>query len=230
MLETIVLPARFRGPPESANGGYACGAIAGLLEGPAEVTLRRPPPLDTPLMVSRLTAGSLEVHDGEGLIAEGRTVDDELEVPPPLDIHTAVAAVAGYRGFHPGATFASCFVCSPDRDDGLRIFPGPVGGVLAAPWTPGPDVADSNGRVLPEIVWAALDCPTFFASTEPGQLALLGRMAASMGRPVWIDEPHVVVARPAGHHGRKRFGISALYSTSGELLAQARATWITIEV
>lgn len=230
MLETIVIPSRFRGPPESANGGYACGVVANLLEGPVEVTLRRPPPLDTPLRVSRVAAGHVEIHDGVGLIAEGRTVEDELETPPPTDLDTAIAASAGYRGFDPGATFASCFVCSPDRDDGLGIFPGPVDEVLAAPWTPGPDVAGSDGRVQPEVAWAALDCPTFFASTEPGQLALLGRMSASIERPVWIDEPYVVVAQPAGHKGRKRYGISALYSTSGELLAKARATWITIEV
>jgi hypothetical protein len=37
------------GPPATANGGYACGAIAELLGGGPEVTLRRPPPLGRPL-------------------------------------------------------------------------------------------------------------------------------------------------------------------------------------
>jgi hypothetical protein len=37
------LGERFCGPPASANGGYACGAIVELLSGGVEVTLRRPP-------------------------------------------------------------------------------------------------------------------------------------------------------------------------------------------
>jgi hypothetical protein len=172
-----------------------------------------------------------QVHllaDGE-LIAEGRTISDALEAPPPVELDMSIAAAARYRGFDPGATFESCFVCSPARQDGLRIFPGPVDGVLAAPWTPDANLAGPNGRVPEAIMWGALDCPTFFASTEPGQLALLGRMAASIEAAARVGEPHVVVARRSERDGRKRYGISALYSAGGELLAKARATWITIE-
>src|SRR4051794_26153021 len=48
-LDTLVLDPRFNGPPGSANGGYACGAVGELVDGPAEVTLRSPPPLGAPL-------------------------------------------------------------------------------------------------------------------------------------------------------------------------------------
>ncbi len=226
----VIIPARFRGPPDSANGGYACGAIAGLLDGPVEVTLHRPPPLDTSLDVLRTADGQIEVHDQHGLVAEARTIDDELEVLPPVGLGESERAAEHYRGFDPGATFASCFVCSPAREDGLHIFPGPVEGSLAAPWTPDSSLTDSNGDVRPEIVWAALDCPTFFASTEPGQLALLGRMAAEQRSVVRGDVPLVVVARKMGSNGRKRFGSSALYTGQGELCAVARTTWITIEI
>jgi hypothetical protein len=36
------LGERFCGPPASANGGYACGAIGELVSGEVEVTLCRP--------------------------------------------------------------------------------------------------------------------------------------------------------------------------------------------
>src|SRR5918996_2619259 len=45
----VMIPARFNGPPATANGGYTCGLVARLLGVDAEVTLRRPPPLDRPL-------------------------------------------------------------------------------------------------------------------------------------------------------------------------------------
>jgi hypothetical protein len=53
------LGERFCGPPATANGGYACGAIAELLSGGVEVTLRRPPPLGRPLRLQVGEAASL---------------------------------------------------------------------------------------------------------------------------------------------------------------------------
>ncbi len=229
MNKHVVIPARFRGPPDSANGGYVCGAVARHLQGRVEVTLRRPPPLETAMRVVRPTEGHVELHDDHGLVAEARVSTDELAVPPSVGYSQSVAAALGYRGFAPGFTFASCFVCSPERADGLRIFPGPVPGGLAAPWIPDPSLGDPTGTITSEIVWAALDCPTFFVSTEPGRLALLGRMTAEVSGVVRGGEPHVVVAQSLGSEGRKRFGSSAIYSAKGELCAAARATWITID-
>ena len=47
----IVVDERFCGPPDSANGGYTCGLLAGVLTGPAQVTLRSPPPSGRALRV-----------------------------------------------------------------------------------------------------------------------------------------------------------------------------------
>ena len=47
----LVIGRRFTGPPTTANGGYACGAIARFVDEPARVVLRVPPPVDTPLSV-----------------------------------------------------------------------------------------------------------------------------------------------------------------------------------
>ena len=46
-----LIPARFNGPPETAHGGYACAVAAQFLGWSAEVSLRRPPPLERPLEV-----------------------------------------------------------------------------------------------------------------------------------------------------------------------------------
>ena len=46
--------ARFNGPPDSAQGGYACGLVAERIDSPgAAVSLRAPPPLERPLEVRR---------------------------------------------------------------------------------------------------------------------------------------------------------------------------------
>jgi hypothetical protein len=61
MTGSLVIMSRFCGPPDSGNGGYVCGLIAGYLDGPAEVTLRKPPPLETPLNLEPDGDGSVRV-------------------------------------------------------------------------------------------------------------------------------------------------------------------------
>ena len=54
MTDTLTIPAWFNGPPTSGNGGYTCGRVAQLVDAEVvEVSLRSPPPLDTPLAVER---------------------------------------------------------------------------------------------------------------------------------------------------------------------------------
>ena len=70
--ETLTIPARFNGPPGSANGGYTCGRVAQLVGAEeVEVSLRKPPPLDQPLEVVR-DGERVELRDGDTLVAEGR--------------------------------------------------------------------------------------------------------------------------------------------------------------
>src|SRR5262249_10208333 len=66
-------PVPFLRPPCSGTGGYACGRIAAHVDGPATVTLPRPPPLATPMAVERDREGSVRIHDGPTLIAEAAT-------------------------------------------------------------------------------------------------------------------------------------------------------------
>jgi hypothetical protein len=220
-LETLTIPARFNGPPSSANGGYACGVVAALLGGHAEVTLRTPPPLDTLLLVTG-EDGAVRVAHGETLVAEAEAVELELEVPEPVALDEAREASRGYPGFEAHA-YSTCYVCGPKREDGLGIFPGPVPGreLVAAPWTPPPQ------GVSPEIVWAALDCPSGWAIDTFGREGvLLGRLSVRILEPPPGGVPLVVLGWPLAAEGRKRAAGSALVGADGRTLAYARSTWI----
>src|SRR5215472_206388 len=190
MTASLVIPSRFCGPPGSGNGGYVCGRIAGYVDGPVTVTLRRPPPLATPMAVERGGESSVRVYHGRTLIAEAASspASPALEIPGPVS--TAEAhAVAGRARYYADPVFPDCFVCGMGREpgDGLRIFPGPLAGrpSWAAPWTPDLSVTGAGGRVRPEVAWAALDCPSGIAAADAAGLArdtaiLLGRMTASL--------------------------------------------------
>ena len=235
---TISIPARFNGPPDSGNGGYTCGLVAGALGArAAEVTLKAPPPLERPLAVDRRDGGVV-VSDGEVVVAEGRPVEVGVDPPAPVGLDVARASAGGPFLDPEQHPFPSCFVCGPVRaeGDGLRIFAGPVdgaGGPFADVWTPPPSLAGPDGRVPDEIVWAALDCPTSGPVANdperPGFLPIvLGRLGVRIDAPVVAGEPHVVMAWPTGVDGRKRGAAAALYTADGELCAVSRALWIEL--
>lgn len=229
----ITIDRRFNGPPESAHGGYLCGLIAPLLGGAVEVTLRRPPPLDTPLEVVRAD-GVITLREGDSLIAEAAAASVEIEPPLPVTFAEAEAASRNYEGFRQH-NFQTCFVCGPRRPagDGLRIFPNWVESrdVVAAPWVPEPSLAGEDGAVRPEFVWAALDCPgawAFLAEAGDGRPIVLGRFAAEIVAPVVAGERYVVTGWRLGVDGRKMYAGTALHTADGEPRAVARATWIRL--
>jgi hypothetical protein len=219
-VDELVIDPRFNGPAGSANGGYTCGLIAGLLGGTAEVTLRRPPPLGRPLTVER-EDGRVVVRDGDAVVAEAARAEVDLEIPEPPSYEDAVQASSRYPGLEEHA-FPTCFVCGPEREpgDGLRIFAGPLGdGLFASPWAP--------TEVDERIVWAALDCPGAIAVGFPDRgETLLGRFAVRIDELPEVGEQCVVVAWPLGEEGRKLYAGTALYDEGGRPLARARATWI----
>jgi hypothetical protein len=231
----VLFDPRFCGPPGTANGGFVCGSLAALCGGSAEVTLRRPIPLDRPLSVRDDGDGGLLVLDGGTTLAQARPAADEAEPAVP-DVPAEVArAVAGRASYFADPAFPGCFVCGPDRADGLRIFPGPLPdrSAWAAPWTPDGSVAGTDGRVRPEVVWAALDCPSGLAAGEAAGLpedtsALLGRMTARVAALPRPGEACRVVAWPAGRDGRKLAAGSALLAADGAVLATAWTLWLTV--
>jgi hypothetical protein len=219
--ETLVFARRYRGPHDSANGGYAAGALARLAGGTAEVTLRLPPPLERQLAVERRDGGVV-LLDGDALVAEAAPAEVELEAPEPVSFEEAQAAAARHVAF--GAeTFRGCFSCGALREppDGLCIYPGRVEGrdVVAAPWV--------AREPSPEVVWAAIDCSGAYAVGPEGRgEPVLGRMAARIERLPREGERCVVLGWPRGADGRKLYAGTALYGEGGELLAVARQTWI----
>ncbi|HEX7746584.1 MAG TPA: hypothetical protein VF462_15145 [Micromonosporaceae bacterium] len=217
----MIIASRFNGPPDTGNGGYSAGLFAsarGAAAGRAvEVTLRRPPPLDI-----LLTADGGEVRDAAGeLVAEVREIDTFTAIVPSVAAAEANRASAAYPGFadHP---FPTCYVCGPQRTDGLRIFPGPTAdGRTAAPFVVPTDVE-------PPTVWAALDCPGGWSIIAPGRPYVMGRMAAVVSAVPEPGDECVVVGATAEVSGRKALVHSTLYGPSGAVLGYARATWIAI--
>jgi len=227
----LVIDERFNGPPGWANGGYVCGLLAGYQSGGAEVTLRRPIPLATPLTVVPLDGGGRGLMHGTQLVAEAFSTSVDLAVPEPVALAEAQSAVKAYPGFKLEGMFP-CFVCGPSRarGDGFRVFPSPVSGrdVVAAPWIPEPAITDADGSISPEFVWAVLDCTGTWATiVHLGmQLAPLGRQATRIISVPRGGQSCVVVGWPIKRDGRKAHGGAAVFSESGDLLAFSRVTCI----
>jgi hypothetical protein len=155
MIGSLVIVSRFCGPPDSGNGGYVCGLIAGYLDGPAEVTLRKPPPLETPLNLERDGGGSVRVRDGQTLIAEATSSPNgrALQLPDPVSVQQARSAGArSHLRVHPGLhPFPTCFVCGPDRrrrfaDLGIRAGPPPRAPAGRRHLLGGPDRGEDRGH------------------------------------------------------------------------------------
>jgi hypothetical protein len=250
---SLVIPARFNGPPASGNGGFSSGRLAALLSPsrPVEVTIRQPVPLDLQMRVE-VVGDEATAFAGNELVASARIVDEaELGDPvPAVPFADAVVAAQHYPGqdHHP---FPTCFVCGPGRParDGLELFPGPVGGdpthtvaalVLRPEHIVTGDAVDagrvhrhastgaSEPSVVPELVWAALDCPGGWALDLPNRPAVLGRFTARVLDVAAIGEHCVVVGTLDGRVGRKAFARSTAYGADGRELGRGRATWIEL--
>jgi hypothetical protein len=222
-LGTIRIPARYRGPDDSGNGGYTCGLLAPFVDADdVVVTLRSRPPLDRELSV-RADANRVLLLDGDTLVAEAAPGVLDGIAPTPVTAGEALDASTRFAGFEEHV-FPECFVCGPHREtgDGLRIFAGPVAGrdsVVAAPWR--------AREVTPAIVWAAIDCPGAFALGMQGRgETLLGRMAARITRLPADGEDCVVTGWRLHEDGRKLYAGTALLDGNGATLAIGHQTWI----
>jgi hypothetical protein len=229
----ISVPAQFRGPPNSVNGGYACGVMARLIDGPFTAVLRAPPPLDTATVLVRDGEVVRWARESGEAIGEARAAAADVPEPPPApSFEAAVAAAPGFPGlarpFHP-----ICFCCGDRVEEGvgLRVFAGQVAGaadgVVAAPWTPNPAFADADGLIAPEVIWAALDCPGSVSwVVTVGSGGLLGTMTGELLRRPNAGEPCIVLGWPIERAGRKLVSGTALYSADGELMAKSHQIWI----
>lgn len=242
---TMTIPRRFCGPPNSGNGGYVCGMLARHIPGAAEVTLRAPPPLEKSLDAAAKDDGTWELRDGGVTVAVGRSVSVDVTRLEKASFEEAAEAEQNPVIKSHEHLLPMCFVCGPERalNDGLRIGAGPLARraagspvVVAATWTPSPNLSGGDGFVAPEFLWAALDCPTGYACSYDMNTSgfdrtpiLLGRMSARIEARPRPGERCVITAWETSRDGRKRIGEAAAHGESGTLLAVARATWIAVD-
>jgi hypothetical protein len=242
--DTLLVPARYRGPAKSGNGGYVAGALAHELGDTGAravaVTLRQPPPLDSTMRVNQSDAG-LELTFGGAVVAQAALTDRSVEPVEAVSWDEAVAASASYPGLtsHP---FPTCFACGTERPDGLRIFPGQVPTVhegqtrVAAPWVPDPSLAadyheydDPASRACLAATWSALDCIGGWAGDLTERLMVLGRMTAIVDDLPVQGEQHVVTGEHRGSQGRKTFTASTLHDADGRIVGRAEHVWVAVD-
>ncbi len=245
---TISIASRFNGPVTSGNGGYSAGLAArfvlpkNIAQDAVEATLRAAIPLNQTLRAHDAAEGiDIMTDDAATRILIMSLKPVTLDTPDVKSPGLAAAEVAAstFRGAA-DHVLPTCFVCGPSRapGDGLRIFTDwlkdPAGAdnpnmfpIVAAPWTPTPDLVGANDRIAPEFLWAALDCPGAFAvDKEP---ILLGRMSAKIIERPRANRPVIAIAWSKGQERRKHFAGTALFSDAGDLLAFADQTWIKID-
>lgn len=232
MAISIEIARRFNGPPESGNGGYVAGLIAREIGQNVNVRLHQVLPLGLELQLEQREPETWELMNGPELLVTAKVSTPVAEAPEAPSYLDALAASRRYVNLT-GATFPTCFVCGAHRErgDGLRIFAGPLedSDMVAAPWMPDGSVVDAENKVRPEFIWAALDCPGYFAALPPHHSALLGEYSVHIDRYVHLDEPCVIVGWRIAHRGRKYLAGTALYDEDGERCAVGVATWIALK-
>ncbi|HEY7889163.1 MAG TPA: hypothetical protein VIC29_13160 [Steroidobacteraceae bacterium] len=228
-MSPLLIASRFCGPAGSANGGYFAGCVAARAGRTVTVRLLRPPPLEAPLDTVELADGVLAIVAGAERIGEARSAVLELVPPDPPTYFEAVEASRGYAGFT-HHRFPTCFVCGTQRrrGDGMRVFAGPIAerDLVAAPWVPDVSLDRGDGKVRPEFISAALDCPGFYAASPEDRMMLLGEITVHVNRLVHVGEPCTVIGWALEASGRKRAAGTAVVAEDGEVCGLARALWI----
>jgi hypothetical protein len=237
--DSLIIGRGFNGPRLSGNGGYVGGVLAGRFDprgSAVEITLRAPIPIEAPLTLVHDTGGALLLRDGPTLLCEARFGSVDHLVPPPTpDDWREVMRRGETGGSYPDSDFHTCIVCGRGRavGDGLRVLgaAGPRPGQSLSCYLPHAAHADDAGRIRPEFVWGALDCPGAWAAQDPDDRrpALTGRMTARVFDRPRVGERCAVVGWRLGAEGRKLYSGTALYTEQGKLCALAHCTWIVLK-
>lgn len=244
---TLVVRARFCGPPTSANGGYISSRVASYADGtpgagaappgieprPVATVLWAPVPLDTALTVT-VDGERATLRLDDAVLAEAAPGAFAADPPEAVSYADALAAGERYAGYtkHPMPT---CFGCGVDREpgDGLRLAIGDVGaGRVAGAWQPHRSLLAAGARgeeVATEFAWTALDCTAAWTWDFAGDPALLGTMSGVLTEAPNAGDWCVVVGTVVTREGRKIRTATALYGPDGRLLGRAESVWITVD-
>ncbi len=233
--DPIIIDSRFRGPDGMGNGGYVSGLVAEAVGGNAtKVRLHAPTPLDREIRLVRGDVGARLV-DGETLLVEGELLGKPLDLDP-MPAPPAAAAIAAAKAAFPAPEVhmaPRCFVCGPLRDpeEALHLLTGydAKARVAADQWVPRADLAGDDGLVATRYVWAALDCPSYFATGLTDTPALLAGMAARVERRPAPGERLTVTGWPIEADGRKLHSGSVIHDMEGRAIGMARALWIRMD-
>jgi len=240
---TLRFERRFRGYPHRAHGGYVCGVLGEVVARDVSVRFRRPVPVEVDLSVDDDGGGAVSVADPGGVcaVASPLYVPLDVVVPPVPSYEEAEAASARFLD-RASQVYDECLVCGTGRaeGDGVRLFAGVVdaaGGVVAAPWVPGPGHGDPSdpARAADRWVAAVLDCPGGYAAhlavpVRSGATLVTAEMAVTtLGRAL-VGEPHVVVGWAVRARRLLYECATALVDSAGEVLAVARTKWMPTAV
>jgi hypothetical protein len=226
---TINIASRYCGFPDVGHGGYVAGMLAHHVSQPVKTRFRAPPPANTALAVERDAEGVVSLKARGETIAQAEHAPLSLAVPPPPTYLAAIDASRRYKGFehHP---YPRCFVCGTERarGDGLRVFAGPVLGtnLVAAPWSPDESLAESDRVVRREFVFAALDCPGYYAAAADVPRLVTAEFHVHALGNVHAGESHIVIGWRIGGTGRRHQVGTAIFDAHGDLKAKAYALWI----
>lgn len=216
---------RLRGPSGDLHAGYVAGLTA---QGrPAEVTLRRPVPVEGSPEVL-LCEGALVTRAGEHSwlrAAQARPARPaDLDVVPHALPTLAEALVAcASRGVVPPVQ--GCSVCGPM---GMRLRMGPLdeARVVAGVWVPAPGQCGEGGLAPTGLAWAVLSCAALSATRHllpPAAHPSPWRCTGVVHSPISAGHPHVVVAWPEPAFGATR-STALLMDPRGEVCALLRQT------
>lgn len=81
--------------------------------------------------------------------------------------------------------------------------------------------------LAPQFVWAALDCPAFFAlHGDDMKVSYLARQQVEVLAPIRTDVEYVVVGRPLERSGRKGLAATAVLDLDGTVLAHGEYLFV----
>ena len=239
-MATLRSPARFNGPPESGNGGWSAGLVAGLLPDAGAVTVRlqSPPPLETDLRSEVRDDGTVAVLAGDVPVATARPL--AAREPGARSLWTADLLrwcrrnqlSLSVRGVRRAAVLALVQAKVP----GVQVGPSVVLGYadqgmahLPDNQTPHRFIAArpgiGDGRAASVLAGAGIGVDAQgrpIGSLSPGQKARLGLLALRLAEPNFylLDEPTNHVDIP----GQERLEAELLAHGATEV-ADLRGNW-----
>ncbi|MGN2639603.1 hypothetical protein ACTD5D_26255 [Nocardia takedensis] len=231
-VDQVLIPDHVTGYPDIAFGGYVAGLLAA--RAPAEPTVRvdfrRRVAVGVPLRIIDLGDGGHALVDAaDAVLAESIPATLSVRVPPFPSLDRARAHTEAAL---PGRRVTDCYGCGSGcaPGEGLHLYPSPLDDLIVAAWTPDPVLAGPDGVLLPENLWAALDCPGGWAGIEYLGMrhggALTAALTATNIAPVRAGAPHLSVAWPIAAQGRKFTVGVAVADADGALCAVAEALWV----